>query len=118
MFFPSSEGFVPDIWKLLGTGPWIVHPEKRSDVYVACSALSGVKLRSKKALEVKLRSERHESGAERWDKVSCIRLESVQVLSHTKGGVISYAAFIVRSFLFTCYCTLAPAAPVWLDTYG
>ena len=69
---------MPDIWKLLGTGPWIVHPEKRTDIYVACSALSGVKLRSKKTLEVKLRSERHESGAERWDKVSCVCMKRDQ----------------------------------------
>lgn len=89
VFFPSSEGFVPDIWKLLSTGPWIVHPEKRIDIYVACSALSGIKLRSKKTLEVKLRCERHESGAERWDKVSIICPRRAQLLFLTKRGIIS-----------------------------
>ena len=69
---PGARG-PPDIWALLDSRPWSMRPEKRTDWYVACSTLSGVKLRGGNTLEVKLRSERHESGAERWEKVNSIR---------------------------------------------
>ena len=58
-----------DIWELLRTKPWGVFCQERTDVYLVRSARAGVKLRGKKTLEVKLRSCRHESGAELWEKV-------------------------------------------------
>jgi len=58
-----------DIWELLRTKPWGLFHQERTDIYLVCSASAGVKLRGKKTLEVKLRSCRHESGAELWEKV-------------------------------------------------
>lgn len=72
---------VPDVWSLLDLIPRRRSPEVRTDVYVPCSSRSGVKLRSGKILEVKLRSERHENGAEMWLKVStypkCVAFDAI-----------------------------------------
>ena len=66
----DDEAELPDIWRLLDSKPWNSYPEVRTDVYFACSPRSGVKFRSGRNLEVKMRSEMHESGAEKWDKVT------------------------------------------------
>lgn len=65
-----KDGEVADIWDLLNCKLRSSSAEVRTDVYVACSPRSGVKFRSGETLEVKLRTEIHESGAERWDKVN------------------------------------------------
>ena len=66
-----KDGEVVDIWHLLNCKLPTFSAEERTDVYVACSPRSGVKFRgSGKALEVKLRTETHESEAERWEKVN------------------------------------------------
>lgn len=69
VFFQLSKDSQPDIWDLLHCRPWFLFPDRRTDVYIVCSASSGVKLRGKKILEVKLRTARHASGAEHWEKV-------------------------------------------------
>ena len=72
VFIPSGSKSV-DVWELLHCKPWSFFPDKRTDVYVVCSAGAGIKLRRQKLLEVKLRERRHEMGAELWNKV-CILL--------------------------------------------
>ena len=59
-----------DIWRLLDCRPRTITPDTRTDVYIACSSVSGVKLRSGRSLEVKFRCDRHENGAEKWCKVN------------------------------------------------
>ena len=59
-----------DVWKLLRLDKHRQAPSIRTDVYIVSTARAGLKLRGKQALiEVKLRGERHESGAELWEKV-------------------------------------------------
>ncbi|CAI8009515.1 hypothetical protein GBAR_LOCUS6371 [Geodia barretti] len=48
--------------------PWRSTEPVRTDVYVPCSPRSEVKLRYGQQLELKLRLERHENGAEKWLK--------------------------------------------------
>ena len=53
--------------------PWRSTEPVRTDVYVPCSPRSEVKLRYGQQLELKLRLERHENGAEKWLKPPVIR---------------------------------------------
>ena len=64
------HGFGADIWQLLQIQPLNTSTDNRTDVYLVCTAGAGVKLRAQGMLEVKLRSCRHECGAEQWDKVT------------------------------------------------
>lgn len=66
MFYPAPG---VDVWELLKARPRSDSPERRTDLYLACSAGAGVKLRSQKTLEVKLRTASHRCGAEQWGKV-------------------------------------------------
>ncbi len=59
-----------DVWQLLKARPWSTSPDRRTDLYLVCTAGAGVKLRGQRTLEVKLRVGRHECGAEQWEKVS------------------------------------------------
>ena len=61
---------LPDIWRLLHARPSSSFAaEVRTNVYVSCTPRSGVKFRAGRSLEVKLRCELHDSGADRWEKV-------------------------------------------------
>ena len=59
---------LPDIWRILDIRPRRSPQPVRTDVYVPCSPRSGVKLRYGQQLELKLRLERYENGAEKWLK--------------------------------------------------
>ena len=73
MFFakqPASTAQpLPDIWRILEVQPRPSPKPARTDVYVPCSPRSGVKLRYGRTLELKLRLENHDNGAEKWQKV-------------------------------------------------
>lgn len=72
---PASQwddtALLPDVWLLLDDGkPPMWTSKERTDLYLACTPRVGVKIRSGKTLELKLRSERSKkSGTERWHKV-------------------------------------------------
>ena len=71
MFFPLSAQNQLDVWKLLRLDKPKKNPSTRTDVYMVSTVKAGLKLRNKTTLEVKLRGERHECGAESWKKVNC-----------------------------------------------
>ena len=71
MFYPLISGQKQlDVWKLLRVDNPPKNTSIRTDIYMVATTTAGLKLRRKKALEVKLRGERHESGAESWEKVN------------------------------------------------
>ena len=68
IFWPLKDDI--DILNLLGVGQRGRSPhEVRTDVYVKCTNDVGIKWRGSKILEIKVRLERQESGAEKWIKV-------------------------------------------------
>lgn len=72
VFLPcSASGAQPgDIWSLLGAKQPRAFTEHRTDVYLTCTARVGLKLRGEsQLLEVKIRKEKNEFGAENWQKV-------------------------------------------------
>lgn len=72
VFYPSIEHKQLDVWKLLRVHNPPKNTSIRTDIYMVATTKAGLKLRRKKALEVKLIGERHESGAESWRKVSIL----------------------------------------------
>ena len=69
--FVSCDSTQPllDVWTLLQLkAPWF--DGERTDVYFNCTETAGLKLRRGKTLEIKLRAERHSTGAEKWNKVA------------------------------------------------
>ena len=68
IFWPLKDDV--DILTLLGVGQRGRSPyEVRTDVYVECTDEVGIKWRGSKTLEIKVRLEKQESGAEKWVKV-------------------------------------------------
>ncbi len=72
IFLPFSES-VPDVWTLLDLGKLskkFLHSEERRDIYISCTEGVGLKIRgSRRLMEIKVRGDKHPSGAEQWSKV-------------------------------------------------
>ena len=58
-----ADGSHLDLWQLMQPG------ERRTDVYLVCTADVGVKLREGRELEVKLRVGRDDGDSEKWKKL-------------------------------------------------
>ena len=99
---PNKTG-LPDIWRLLHARPSSSSAaEVRTDVYVACTPRSGVKFRAGRTLEVKLRFELHDSGAERWEKVCSLTARRINCVTPPPNklvyGFCSALYFDFRSY--------------------